>query len=102
MPYGGQAPTTSGRAVAVMVLGIAGLATAWLWIGLIPAIVGLSLAPAAKREIRDSRGWRTGGGMVTAGVICGWIAIGLVALITILVIIAAIVDAASSSRYHRY
>jgi hypothetical protein len=76
--YGVQTPTNSGKAVAVLVLGIVGIVMTCMWgIGIIPAIVGLCLAPGAKREVRGSNGWKTGDGMIKAGVICAWIAVAL-------------------------
>ncbi|HYN74935.1 MAG TPA: hypothetical protein VEV13_01930 [Candidatus Limnocylindria bacterium] len=72
------APQNAGKAVAVLVLGIAGLVlTCSYGIGIIPAIVALALAPGAKREIRASGGQVTGEGLVKAGVICAWVAVGL-------------------------
>ena len=71
-------PRTSGQATAVMVLGIVGLSVFCLYgLGVIPAIVALALAPGARRQIRDSGGLLTGEGFIRAGVICAWVAIGL-------------------------
>lgn len=71
-------PRASGRAIAVLILGIAGVAiTAACCLGWIAGIVALSLAPGARREIRDSYGTVTGTGLVTAGVVCAWVSIGL-------------------------
>ncbi|MBA3743260.1 MAG: hypothetical protein H0X00_10100 [Sporichthya sp.] len=54
------------------------------FLGFIPAIVSLCLAPGAKREIAESRGALTGEGQVKAGVICSWVTIAL----TLLAIVA--------------
>lgn len=71
-------PRTSGQATAVMVLGIVGLSVFCIYgLGVIPAIVALALAPGARRQIRDSGGTLTGEGFIRAGVICAWVAIGL-------------------------
>ena len=81
-------PTSSGRAVAVMVLGIVSLVGLCLYgVTVVCAIVALALAPGAKREIRASNGWRTGEGMVRAGVICSWICIAL-AVVGIIAVVA--------------
>jgi hypothetical protein len=61
-----------------LVLGIVGLVMSCGIVGIVPAIVALALAPGAKREIAASGGAVTGGGFVTAGVICSWIAVALV------------------------
>lgn len=71
---------TSGRAIAVLVLGIASLTVFWGVAG----IVALCLSPGAKREIAASQGHLGGEDLVKAGVICSWISIAL----TILTIIA--------------
>ena len=55
-----SAPRTSGKAIAVMVLGIVGLVMSCGYgIGIVSAIVALALAPGAKREIAASGGMLT-------------------------------------------
>jgi hypothetical protein len=75
-PYAGY-PTTSGRATAVLICGIASLVLTFSCIGFIPAIVALVLAPGAQRDIEASGGQLTGAGQIRAGKICSWITIGL-------------------------
>ena len=71
-------PRVPGRAVAILILGIAGVTiTAACCLGWIAGIVALALAPGARREIRESHGALTGNGLVTAGVVCAWVSIGL-------------------------
>jgi len=85
-PMPGVPPRNSGQATAVMVLGIVGLSIFCLYgIGVIPAIVGLALAPGARRQIRMSGGTLTGEGFVKAGVICSWVTIGLLAATLVIV-----------------
>jgi hypothetical protein len=64
------APRTNGYAIASLVLGIVG-----------PLIVGHILAIVfgnrAKQEIEASNGQQTGTGFATAGIILGWVGIGL-------------------------
>ena len=70
---------TSGKATAIMVLGIVGLVMACFYgIGLILAIVALVMAPGARREIESSGGRLVGAGQIKAGVICSWVTVGLV------------------------
>ena len=101
--YGGYAypagPRTSGRATAVLVLGIVSLVS-WCFygVGIIPAIISLSLAPGAKREIRSSGGMVEGEGQVKAGVICSWIAIGL-AILAVIAVVILIIYAANQPTY---
>ena len=93
----GVQPRTGGTAIAVLVLGIAGLVfTCMYGIGVIAAIIALALSPKAKREIASSGGALTGDGLVKAGVICSWIAVGLTVLGIVLVIIVLIAGAASA------
>lgn len=94
-----QTPTNSGKSVAVLVLGISGIVTLFCFIGIIPAIVGLCLAPGAKREIRASNGWRTGEGMTLAGVICCWVAVGLFVALALLVALGYVTRSPTSSTY---
>ena len=102
-PYGAQqygyvTPRNSGRAAAVLALGIGSLVLMCMYgIGVIAAIVALVLAPGAKREIRESRGYVVGEGMVKAGVICSWITVGLTAVAVVIIIIGLVVAASSSS-----
>ncbi len=85
-------PRTSGKAPAILILGISSLvllcfAVFLLPIAIVPAIIALAMAPGAKREIAGSGGTVTGAGLVKAGVICSWISVGLVvAIVTLFVI----------------
>jgi hypothetical protein len=76
--------------VAVLVLGIVSIPTALILIGIVPAIIALSLAPGARREINDSGGRVSGQGMVTAGAVTGIVAL----VIAVLLIAASIVSEA--------
>jgi hypothetical protein len=79
--YGTAAPTSSSKAVAVLVLGIASLVLLFMCgLGVITAVIALVMAPGAKREIRESQGRLGGAGMVQGGVITSWVAIGLFVL----------------------
>lgn len=68
---------TSGRAVAVLVLGICGVIP---YAGFVTSIVAVSMANSAFREIDDSRGTVSGRGMAKAGLICGCVVLGLYVL----------------------
>lgn len=65
-----SAPPTNGKAVASMVLGIV-----WMW-G-ITSIIGLILGYIARKEIKASGGRQGGDGMAIAGIVLGWVGIGL-------------------------
>jgi hypothetical protein len=93
-----QAPPNSGKAIASMVIGIAGAVIglpSFCLIGLcatgvmVPcAIVSLILGYMAKREIDESKGTIGGSGMATAGIILGWADVGIAVIATILGILA--------------
>lgn len=83
----GGYPATSGRATAVLVLGIAAIPTLFVGgIGFIAAIVALALAPGARRDIRSSGGALVGEGQVRAGRV-----LAIVALVIGVLLIAAFV-----------
>jgi Domain of unknown function (DUF4190) len=76
-PYGYGAPrTTNSLAVASMVTSIVGAATLFCWgLGGIVGLVGAILGHVARRKIRNSG--EAGDGMALAGIIVGWIVLGL-------------------------
>ena len=76
-PAAVAAPTpTSGLAIASLVLGIGGLTI----LPLLGSIVALILGYMARREIRDRPTELTGDGLAIAGIVMGWIAVGLAVL----------------------
>jgi len=91
--YGPLPAPSSPTAITVLVLGIVSIVSLAVCpvLGLVPAIVALSMAGRATREIEGSMGRYSGLGMITAGRITGWITIGLhaVAVIVIVVILVA-------------
>lgn len=98
--YGYGGPTTSGKATAVMVLGIASLVTMCAYgLGIVPAIIALAMSGSAKREIHNSGGRLSGLGMVTAGRVTSWITIGLSVLTIIIIVLVIAFDSGSSSTY---
>lgn len=72
---------TSALAVASLVCGILGIAQILPLIGPIIAVVTGHLA---RREIRESDGAKTGAGMALAGLIMGYLMLGLYALFCVL------------------
>ena len=74
-------PKTSGKAIASLVLGL-------VWVYGITSVLAIVFAVQAKREIRDSNGWVTGGGMATAGLVLG--IIGVVGVIVVLIVVLAV------------
>jgi hypothetical protein len=92
---GGYVRQSSSKATTAMVLGIVGLVVCQL-VGIAAIIVGND----AKREIDASGGQLDGRGMAVAGVVMGWVAVGLLALVLIifaLLFVAAVVSSPSST-----
>ena len=70
-----QRQTTSGFAVAALVLGIAELCT-----GIFGGILAVVFGNLALARIDQSNGAQKGRGMAITGIVLGWIAIGLTAV----------------------
>jgi hypothetical protein len=74
--YASAAVQTSGLAIASLVLGIGGLTV----VPLLGSILAIILGYMARNDIRQRSGQVTGEGLATAGIVLGWIAIGLTIL----------------------
>jgi hypothetical protein len=82
--YGGYPPVhqrTNGMAVASLVLGI-------LWIYWIGSILALVFGYTARTQIRE-RG-EGGSGMATAGIVLGWVGVGLLGLVILIGITSSV------------
>ncbi len=77
-PYSYQpaAPPTSGLAIGSLIASILGLT----FLPTIGSIIGVVLGYMAKRQIAESGGTMGGEGLAKAGIIIGWVGIGLTAL----------------------
>lgn len=71
-----EAPTTSGLAVASLIMGILG----WFMLPLIGNVLAIIFGHMAKNEIARSGGRLTGDGLATVGLILGYIGVGVWAL----------------------
>lgn len=71
-----QRQTTNGFAVAALVLGIAVLCT-----GILGGILAVVFGNVALSRIDESQGMEKGRGMAITGIVFGWIAIGLTAVV---------------------
>jgi hypothetical protein len=74
-------PPTSGLAVASLLLGIGGLTI----LPLLGSIAAIILGYMARSEIRRSPGRVGGEGVATAGIVLGWISVGVSVLIILFV-----------------
>jgi len=98
------APATSQKAVWALVLGIISLLGCFcFYIGGfalgIPAVV---LGLMARKEIRASQGYQTGGGMATAGLVTGIVGIVLNVLVLALFIAAIATDGFGDPEWDLY
>ena len=82
-PSGPGKLPNNGKAIASMVLGILGL----LILYVIGSILALVFGYMAKNEIEASNGGQAGGGMATAGIVMGWVGIGLALLYLVLILV---------------
>jgi len=74
--YPPAVPQTSTMAIVSLVSGIA----SWLVLPLIGAVVAVVTGHMARNEIRQSGGQLTGDGLATAGLVLGYLQIGLTVL----------------------
>jgi hypothetical protein len=83
-PYGfapaARSRATNGMAIASMVLGI-------IWIYWVGSVLALVFGYVALRQIRDRD--EAGRGMAIAGIVLGWVGVGVAAIVLIIVIVAA-------------
>jgi hypothetical protein len=71
--------STNGMAIASLVLGI-------LWLWWLGSIVALIFGYVGKSQIDRSGGRQSGRGMAIAGIVLGWIGVGILILFTILAV----------------
>lgn len=88
-PWEGTAPvarpTTSGLAVASLVTGL------FFWCFLIPGIVGIVLGFLALEQIADAGGRVKGRGMAIAGIVLGYVGLGIAAVVLLAWVISILV-----------
>ena len=87
-PAGGAgrpSTSTNGFAIASLVLGIA-----QLFCCVIGTVLALVFGYIAKRQIDESGGTQGGRGMAIAGIVLGWIGVGLIGLYILILIVAAL------------
>jgi Domain of unknown function (DUF4190) len=88
-------PPTEDKAVISMVLGILSLVSFSILAG-IPAII---LGKMSRDNIRANPGRFSGEGMATAGIVMGWISVGLLCGIVLVVIIIVVIAALAASSH---
>jgi Domain of unknown function (DUF4190) len=88
VPHGGS--QTNGLAITSLVLGIGGFFISCL--GLVAWILALVFGYRARTQIDETGGEQKGRGMAVAGIVLGWVGIGLSVLALIVIIIVAAAD----------
>jgi len=73
---------TNGFAIAALVLGI-------VWIYWVGSILALVFGYIAKSQIDSSGGEQTGRGMAIAGIVLGWVGVGVLLLLIALLVLGA-------------
>jgi hypothetical protein len=73
--------------VGSIVLGLLGVLTAPLLGGVVPGVLAVVLANAARREIADAEGWLTGSRQLVAGRVLGWTAVWVGAAVAVALVV---------------
>jgi hypothetical protein len=81
---------TSTLAIVSLIAGIAG----WVLIPFIGAVTAVITGHMAKKEIRQSVGRLTGDGLATAGLVLGYIQLGLTVLAVCIIVVLALLGPA--------
>lgn len=76
--YPPPAPPTNGLAIASLVLSLLGLVGVLPFLG---TILGLIFGYSARNQIAQSQGTQGGEGLAKAGIIIGWVTLGIWALV---------------------
>ncbi len=81
-------PPNNTLALTSMILGIAAIVLAFIWgIGVIPGIVAVILGHIGMGQIKSSGGTQGGNGMALAGLITGYIAIGIAVIYVVVIVL---------------
>ena len=75
-----DAVQTSGMAIAALVMGVAG----WTLLPLVGSILAIIFGNMARREIRQRPDELTGEGLAVAGLVLGWVSVGVTILVVCL------------------
>jgi hypothetical protein len=92
-------PVRSTKATAVLVLGVVALVTGPLVGGIIPAVVGLSLARQARADLLAARGYLTGGDRLRLGEILALVGLGLGIVTLTVAAVAAVISIADGAGH---
>jgi hypothetical protein len=62
----------------------------FFWACVVPGIVAIVLGHLALESIEDSAGTKSGRGMAIAGIVLGWVGIGIVAALVVWAFVSAL------------
>jgi hypothetical protein len=62
----------------------------FFWACVVPGIVAIVLGHLALESIEDSAGTKSGQGMAIAGIVLGWVGIGIVAALVVWAFVSAL------------
>jgi Domain of unknown function (DUF4190) len=88
-------PQTDDKAVISLVLGVLSLISLSILAG-IPAII---VGRMSRENIRASSGRLIGEGMATAGIVMGWVSVGLAGVLLLVVLLVVIFAVAAGTHY---
>jgi hypothetical protein len=86
----------SGLAIASLITGIVG----WMIIPIFGSLAAIITGHLAKKEIKESNGMLSGGGMATAGLILGYIQWGFILLGIIVIVVLALLAPSISNIFN--
>ena len=99
-PGVGMMPTQNGMALTSMILAICSVVfTFACFVGFILAIPAVILGHIARKQIREGAHMQTGDGMALAGLIIGYIVIGLFAVMCVFIGIAMVTGSSGGSSF---
>ena len=93
--YRAQVPTDP-MAVASLVLGI----VSWFFCPVVAGVLAIVFGYIGRRNVRESNGALQGEGFCTAGLVLGFINLGIALLAVVIVLIVVIIAAASSNAWN--
>ncbi|TIC88603.1 DUF4190 domain-containing protein [Nocardioides sp. GY 10113] len=98
--FGGEPAKPSVMAISSLVTGILSIVCCLCWgLGGLLGIAAVVLGYLGRKEVAESGGAKTGGGLALAGLICGAVAIALSILFWVLVLVTGSFDANYTSDF---
>ena len=90
----GPVPRSSALAICSLVFGI--LSVAIIWLGILFSIPAIVCGHVARSQIKKNPKYLTGDGLALAGLIMGYISLGLVILFIMVIVVVSVLEAAGT------